>query len=180
MPARASPPRRRWRIASQHSPKIHSPSARTARHSPVGCDDGSVRLWDVATARPIGPARMLRGRALAVAFSPDGRSLLAVDDRGDVRILAPSSGPSDRAGRSADRPCPGAGRTSSSTPAKEVGFLDPEDWRRLRSEIGDGQSGHGPGRRPRPARGPRPRRRGGRRRLRGALAPRPPDRGPAR
>ncbi len=105
----------------------------------VGCNDGSVRLWDVATARPVGPPRMVRGRALAVAFSPDGRSLLAVDDGGDVRSWPLPSGPSDEPD---DRLI---ARVQARTDfwldsSKEVGFLDPEDWRRLRSEIGDGRA----------------------------------------
>ena len=51
----------------------------------VGCDDGSVHLYDRASATPIGPPRLLRSRILEVAFRPDGRSFVAVDDRGDVR-----------------------------------------------------------------------------------------------
>ena len=141
----------------------------------VGCEDGSVRLWDVATARPVGPPRMVRGRALGVAFSPDGGSLLAVGNGGDVRSWLLPSGPSDEPDdRLIDRV---QARTDVRLgSSKEVVFLDPEDWRRPRSEIGD---------RPTttdldPARVPRPGRRGGRRRLRGALAPRPLDRDPPR
>ena len=102
----------------------------------VGCEDGSVRLWDVATARPVGPARMVRGRALRVAFSPDGRALLAVGDGGDFRSWPVPSGPSDEPDdRLIDRVQARSDFWLDSS--KEVGFLDPEDWRRLRSEIGD-------------------------------------------
>ncbi len=103
----------------------------------VGCEDGSVRLWDVATARPVGPARMVRGQALGVAFSPDGRSLLAVGDRGDVRSWVLPSGNSDEPDdRLIDRV---QARTDFGLDSsKEVVTLDPEVWRRLRSEIGNG------------------------------------------
>jgi WD40 repeat protein/tetratricopeptide (TPR) repeat protein len=50
----------------------------------AGCADGSVSLWDVATARQVGPARVLRGRIIGLAFSPDGASLLAADARGNL------------------------------------------------------------------------------------------------
>jgi tetratricopeptide (TPR) repeat protein len=107
----------------------------------VGCEDGSVRLWDVATARAVGPARMIHGRALGVAFSPDGRSLLAVGDGGDVRSWLVPSGPSDEPD---DRLIARIQATtdvrldsSKEDSSKEVVFLDTEDWRRLRSEIDD-------------------------------------------
>jgi tetratricopeptide (TPR) repeat protein len=102
----------------------------------VGCEDGSVRLWDVATARPVGPARMVRGRALGVSFSPDGHSLMAVGDGGDVRSWPlPSGAPDEPDDQLIVRVQAGTGvRLDSSN---EVGFLDPEGWRRLRSEVGD-------------------------------------------
>jgi WD40 repeat protein/serine/threonine protein kinase/tetratricopeptide (TPR) repeat protein len=59
----------------------------------TGCVDGSVRLWDVATARAIGPPHMLPHAVAGVAFAPEGNSILAVDETGDLRSwqLNPSS-----------------------------------------------------------------------------------------
>jgi WD40 repeat protein len=37
----------------------------------TACEDGSVRVWDVATSRPIGPGLRHRGRVLMVAFASD-------------------------------------------------------------------------------------------------------------
>ncbi len=51
----------------------------------VGCEDGSVSAWNVNHAQPVGPAELLRGSILGVAFHPDGKSWVAVDDYGDVR-----------------------------------------------------------------------------------------------
>src|SRR5262249_33927790 len=100
----------------------------------IGYDDGSVRLWDAATARPIGPAWRLRHPAVGVAISPDGRSVLAVAARGNGRSWPtphPSREPVERLIR----------RVQSRTAiqlvsTKEVAFLDPTTWRRIRSEIG--------------------------------------------
>jgi WD40 repeat protein/serine/threonine protein kinase len=61
----------------------------------TGCKDGSVHLWHVNGARPIGPSRLLRHSVLGLAFTPDGRSLMAVDDRGNVRAW-PVSGHTDQ------------------------------------------------------------------------------------
>jgi WD40 repeat protein len=105
----------------------------------TGCVDGSVRIWDVATARPIGPTRMLRGPALGVAFDRDGRSLIAVDDRGNVRTWAlrePVVEPVERLiGRV-------QGRIGIELDAaKEVAVIGPEEWQRRRET---GESGPTP------------------------------------
>jgi hypothetical protein len=42
----------------------------------IGCDDGSVRLWDTATARPVGSPLRQPGRSRIVAFSRDGAAIL--------------------------------------------------------------------------------------------------------
>jgi WD40 repeat protein/tetratricopeptide (TPR) repeat protein len=101
----------------------------------IGYRDGSVRLWDVATGRPIGASVTLRHEIRALAFRPDGRSLLAVDVRGNVRTWPaprPAAGPTDRlirwirvrTGRELD-----SGHSAA--------LLAPEDWERLRAEAGD-------------------------------------------
>jgi tetratricopeptide (TPR) repeat protein len=102
----------------------------------TGCVDGSVRLWDVATARQAGPPWTLRHGALAIAFGPDGRSLLAVDNHGCVRTLPlPEFGtePIDRL----------IGRVNVRTglemdEAREVTTLLPESWRQRRDDLSDG------------------------------------------
>ena len=65
------PGRTRWR------------SARTARPWPAAAGDDTIRLWDVATGRPIGnPLTGHTDQVLSVAFSPDGKTLASgsVDD----------------------------------------------------------------------------------------------------
>jgi WD40 repeat protein len=44
---------------------------------------GSAWLWDVATLKPVGPSF---GQANAVAFSPDGQTILTGSDDGKVRL----------------------------------------------------------------------------------------------
>ena len=42
----------------------------------TGSWDGTARLWDAATAQPLGPPMRHQGEVLAVAFSPDGKTVL--------------------------------------------------------------------------------------------------------
>jgi tetratricopeptide (TPR) repeat protein len=51
----------------------------------VGCDDGSARLWDVATRKQLGPPVGQRSLILGVAFRPDGQSFVTVDAAGQAR-----------------------------------------------------------------------------------------------
>jgi WD40 repeat protein len=51
----------------------------------AGFEDGAVRLYDPATNQPVGPPRFLRHAVVRVAFTPDSRSLAAVDELGEAR-----------------------------------------------------------------------------------------------
>ena len=97
--------------------------------------DGSVHLWDVATARPIGAARTLRVGVSGTAFSPDGRSLLAVDSHGNV---SPWPVP-QHDGRSAEAVVRDVQvRTAMEIDsAGAIAFLSPSRWNQLRADSGD-------------------------------------------
>ena len=91
-PRRPGP--RRWR------------SARTARPWPAGSDDGTVRLWDVATGQPDRPPphRPAPAGVIAVAFSPDGKTLASGSGDGTVRLWDVATG--QRSGTPLDRGTP--------------------------------------------------------------------------
>ena len=57
-------------------PSTPPPSAPTARPSSPGGDDRTARLWDAATGQPIGQPMRHEARSGAVAFSPDGKTVL--------------------------------------------------------------------------------------------------------
>jgi tetratricopeptide (TPR) repeat protein len=78
---------------------------------------------------------MLRGPVLDLAFRPDGRTLLAVDDRGRVDswpVPVPSDEPIERLIRRVELR---SGLRLDAAGAVVV--LDPETWRRHRAELGD-------------------------------------------
>ena len=73
----------------------------------TGSDDGSVRLWDVASRRQIGrPLTSQSGEVRSVAFSPDGKTLAtggrrrygAAVGRGQPSTDRPASHQPDRHG----------------------------------------------------------------------------------
>jgi WD40 repeat protein len=49
-------------------------------------DDGTIRLWDTATGRPVWELIEHTGRVPAVAFAPDGRLLASAGADGTVRF----------------------------------------------------------------------------------------------
>jgi tetratricopeptide (TPR) repeat protein len=51
----------------------------------AGFEDGAVRLYDPATNQQVGPPRFLRHAIVRVAFTSDGRSVVAVDELGEAR-----------------------------------------------------------------------------------------------
>jgi len=65
----------------------------------VGCHDGSARLWDVATAKPLGPPMVQRSTIGAVTFTQDGSGLLTTAADGTTRswpVPSPMGGDPDR------------------------------------------------------------------------------------
>jgi WD40 repeat protein len=60
----------------------------------AGCGDGTVRLWNPATGRPVATLHATsssRFGADAVAFSPDGKLLASGDTDGTVRAWNPAT-----------------------------------------------------------------------------------------
>ncbi len=51
----------------------------------AGFEDGAVRLADLATNQPVGPPRFLRHAVHQVAFTSDGRTVVAIDGQGEFR-----------------------------------------------------------------------------------------------
>ena len=60
-----------------------------ARYLAAGCADGSLRLWEVETAKEL---LALPGEATPLAFSPDGRYLVAGGSPPGIRLYDVSSG----------------------------------------------------------------------------------------
>ena len=110
----------------------------------TGCEDGSIHLRDTSPTRPIGPPLMLRNPARGLAFSVDGKTVLAVDQRGDVRawpVPEPSAEPVERL----IRRLPAATGLELDA-AREVSVLDPETWgRRVRERGGPARAIDRPG-----------------------------------
>jgi serine/threonine protein kinase len=67
-------------------------AARDGRRLATGGKDGSVRLWDVATARELAHFEGVRGWTRSVAFSPDGNLLATACHNNPVRLWDVASG----------------------------------------------------------------------------------------
>jgi tetratricopeptide (TPR) repeat protein len=100
----------------------------------IGCEDGIDRLWDLDTFKPEGPALGTRRSILGVAFTPDGRSLVAVDQSGQSRTWAtPVPLEEEDLDRVALQLQVRTGlRMESGT---EVTLLKPEEWEQRRDEL---------------------------------------------
>ncbi len=73
----------RWSTISGSKPRALPADER--RDSPGRYREGGfVRRWDTATGQPLSPFRDIRGTAITLAYSPDGKTL-AVGTRGDHR-----------------------------------------------------------------------------------------------
>ena len=146
----------------------------------VGFDDGSVRLCDLATNQPVGPARFMRAAVQHVAFTADGRSVAAIDEEGETRTWAIPEPLEDREPRRPDTPHRGPHRPShgDGSGAHGPGRRDLERAACAASQAGSRRSQSR--RRPRLARANAARGRAEGQHLRGDLASRSADRGPAR
>jgi WD40 repeat protein/serine/threonine protein kinase/tetratricopeptide (TPR) repeat protein len=60
----------------------------------TGSDDRTARVWDVATARPIGQPLRHEGEVMGVAFSPDGKAILTGSQDKTARLWDADSGKS--------------------------------------------------------------------------------------
>ncbi len=58
----------------------------------VGSDDGTLRLWAVATGRPIAVTAAHRARINEIRFAPDGRRLVTASSDGSAAIWRPDGG----------------------------------------------------------------------------------------
>lgn len=80
---------RRWRLTPAGAEPVGQPfspggKVRLALGSPDGnliatLSGGTVRLWDPATDKPVGPALDVANVRLTIAFAADGKSLLLID-----------------------------------------------------------------------------------------------------
>ena len=64
----------------------------TGRSVAVASSDGTARLWDVETGRPIGEPLAHRGRVDCLAFNPDGTIVATGSPDGTVRLWDADTG----------------------------------------------------------------------------------------
>ena len=62
----------------------------------TGGQDKTARLWDAATGEPIGQPMAHQGGVSAVAFSPDGKTVLTGSGDGTARLWDAATGAARR------------------------------------------------------------------------------------
>ena len=97
---RHSPSARHCSIKRRSRAVAFSPDGKTVL---TGSDDGTARLWDAATGKPIGPPLPHQDAVNAVAFSPDGKTVLTGSWDKTARLWDAATG-------TAHRPAPDASR----------------------------------------------------------------------
>ncbi len=99
----------------------------------IGCADGIVRLWDLATFQPVGPPLAMPQLILGVTFTPDGRSVVAVDQTGHSRSWATPTPVQEDVDRLALQLQVRTGlRLEAGT---EVSLLKAQEWEQRRQEL---------------------------------------------
>jgi WD40 repeat protein len=71
------------------APVVFSPDGKAVL---TGATDNTARLWDAATAKPLGPLLQHLGRVTAVAFSPDGKIVLTGSRDRTARLWETATG----------------------------------------------------------------------------------------
>ena len=84
-----SPP---LRAILEHRGSVYALFSPDGRAILTGSRDGTARLWDAATGRPLGPPLAHGDLVFHVALSPDGRRVLTGGHDGRVRIWDPATG----------------------------------------------------------------------------------------
>ena len=98
----------------------------------TGCGDGTARLWDVATGKPIGPPLSHPLPVTAVAFRPDGRTFVTVTQDGEPRVWPlpePMAGDGDRIALKVQV------LTAEMFENGEIAKLDAADWEERRQRL---------------------------------------------
>jgi WD40 repeat protein/serine/threonine protein kinase len=99
----------------------------------LGLGDGSARLWDLATCKPLGPPVRHGAPVLAVAFAADGRSFLSAATDGSVQAAAVPTAPEADVELLAQRVRVQTGMHLTADQAVEP--LDPAAWEEQRRDL---------------------------------------------